>query len=230
VISGDSEDITLAVGLLSTIHTVPPKQLLKLFYNFDEIADTLVPYMEKVLHKMVAFHRKRRNQFESIVNGFLQLENFTYNAKSMFADEKLDFSKQTFAISFLNRGILYGSAMRDNKVVVLLGDLRKNMPATYSGCNHITAESASFIFYKEAARDIIATLVKGEKTITQLSFLLNHSRPTIDKFVGLLYDELAIIPSRKRGNEVYYKINHTYFVSAQAVMIEAFKSISRGHK
>jgi len=222
VLRGDGEETAMAVALLTSIHSDYPKQICKLFYNFDELVDELILYMENILHKMTLFHGKRKSLIENTINDFLKSENLRYFAKGLYSDEKFDFSKQTFAISLFNRTIIYGSPKLNNKVVFLLGDKFKNVPVSLKNYNHITVDSVAFIFYNETAREIINIIMKGEKTITQLSLILHYSRPTIDKFVGLLYDELAIKISRKIGNEVYYKINNSYFIAAKMVMNKAF--------
>ena len=78
--------------------------------------------------------------------------------------------------------------------------------------------------------EIIASLEKGEKSITQLVFTVNSARGTIETYVRELHDELVIVISRKDGKEAYYKINPYYFITAKEVVTKAYDEILRKQK
>ena len=75
----------------------------------------------------------------------------------------------------------------------------------------------SKIFSNETMLDIINALTVEPLTITQLSFKLYASRTTVDRLVGLLYDNMAVVVTKSNGNEKYYKINPEFFLAAKEV-------------
>jgi len=229
VIKGDPESTAMAVALLSSIHTDYPKQIHNLFYKFDELIDELTAYFKQITHKVNLFHAKKKNLYENIINDFLHSEHINFISKNVYPDKKIDLRKQMFTISFFNRTIVKTSAV-NNQISLLIGDKCSGVLTIYAKYDHITDSSASLIFSNDIMKSIILELKKGEKSITQLSHLINYSRPTIDKFIGLLFDELAVKVSRKSGNEVYYEINYPYFIAAKTVVDEIFDNILIGHK
>jgi len=225
VLRGDSEETALAVALLSAVHVDYPKQFYNLFYKFDELVDELILYMKIIMQKVTLFHNKNKSLFEEKINNFLSSEHLNIIGKNYFNNEKVDVSKQQFSISLFNRIIVQAYLRVNKQGALLIGDKCNHMPTLYANYNHVTDKSSASILSHEGMRDIIHILEKGEKTITQLSLILNYSRPTIDKFMGVLQDELAVKVSRKSGNEVFYKINHSYFIAAKTELIKAIDNI-----
>jgi len=225
VLVGDDVNTSLAVALLSAIHTDYPRQIHNLFYRFDELVDELVLHMKNTAQRVTLYHNKKKSLFEGIVNNFLSSEHINIINKNYFKDEKIDFTKQPYSISLFNRQLIQVYPKQNEQWAILIGDKSHYISTLYSNYNHVTALSSASIIANEVMRDILYILIKGEKSITQLSFLLNYSRPTIDKFITIMYDELVIKISRKSGNEVFYKINNPYFVSAKIELNKAIDDI-----
>ena len=230
VLKGDAESTSYAVALLSAIHADYPKSFHLLFYKFDELIEELIAHMKTIIQKTNLYHGRKKNLFEGIVKNFLNSENINVIRKNYYDDRKIDFTKQIYAISLFNRIIIKTTAEKDKRIVLLIGDKCSNTPTLYANYSHVTDLSAATTLSTETMRDIIGELEKGEKSITQLSMILPYARPTIDKFIGRLYDELAIKVSRKSGNEIYYEINHQYFIAAKEELIKACDKIINGKK
>jgi len=225
VIKGDVKNTSYAVALLTSIHADYPKQVWRLFYDFDALVDELMAYFKKMIHKVNLYHTKKKNLYEPIINDFIKSAHINTMKKNYFPNENINFNKQIYAIAFFNRIVIkiFHHKDTDKQISVLIGDGCNNASTSYANYKHITATSASKIFAVEPMNDIVnALLIKGEKSITQLSHILPHSRSTIHKFMELLDEELIVKISRKRGNEIYYEINFEYFIAAQPVVHQAF--------
>ena len=230
VIRGDDENTTKALALLTSAHNDNPMQIHNLFYNFDALFDELIKWLRESIHMITLFRNKNKSLIESSVNEFLESEKAKFLAKGWYPNKKINLSKQTFAVSLFNSGIIYHYPLIDNKLALIIGNYCCNTSYLFEEYQHITKKSFAKILDNEIINKIIDILYTGEKTITQLSVALGYSRTTIDKFVRLLYDELVIRKSRKNGNEVYYKINDAYFISAKMAINDYVDKIIKRRK
>jgi len=97
--------------------------------------------------------------------------------------------------------------------------------------SHITEEFAFSLFTTQIIDDIINVLVnEGEKTITQLSFIIPYDKTYLAKQVRELHKNHVIYVSRKSGNEFYYEINYDCLRAAQSVINKEIDKVSQKKK
>ena len=70
-------------------------------------------------------------------------------------------------------------------------------------------------------------LAEKEQTISQLASALFTSRTTINRYVISLHESLTIQISRKIGTEIYYTLNHKYFVIVKKKVEDVLDEIIR---
>jgi len=226
VIKGDNQNTSTASALLTSIHTKYPMQISRFFHDFDELMNEFTSYFRLIMHKADIYRsNKNKDIYETAVNDFLNSNHVNEYYKFLYVNKTLNLDSQKFAISFFARfGIKAPPKMNDESTLII-GDKCSNTSTIYANYKHITKKSASSIFTLDINNDIINALRKGEKNITQLCFMINYSRSHIAKHLGVLKDELAIIVSRKDGNESYYIINDAYFKAAEIVLDKACSDI-----
>lgn len=230
VIEGDKKEITKA-SVAMRYHGERANTFIDLFYDFESAVNELIKYLKRLLHKMKLFHSKKKGLYQAAIEKFINSDNVNPFKKVNNIKDEVKFSKQLFAVCFMNRYvILYKGKTGTSEYSFIVGSdccqsIRKN--ADYS---YLTYAAVSKVFAHEITDDIIKELTREELTITKLSMKLNTARTTVNKFVGFLYDELAIQVSRANGNEKYYRLNPEYFLVAKRILNEKIDNILLDYK
>lgn len=213
LISGDAVAITEAMSYLQH-HGFKAKTFVRVFWDFDNLVDELIRYFEHMVHKLRIFHAKHKDVCNASIKRFCSEENVnTFNRSHPRFYFNPD--KQIFGISLFNPYVTIYQYGEKNFNGFIIGWNSFVCLSIFANYDHITYSSISKIFANEVMDDIINALSEEELTITKLSMKLNVSRTTVDKFVRILYDELAILISDSNGNEKYYKVNPKFFIVAK---------------
>ena len=234
VLQGDEQSVSKAIALLSSEHQEYPMLVFKLFFEFDKLVDLLISYFKLIFPNIDIFCMgkadKKVNAYEKAVDEFLNSEHVDDYFKTCYINKKIELREKKYAVSFFRSFIIKTPPKMDDNSTVIIGDKCKNTSKICTNYMHITKATASIIFATPVAFDIINALKKGEKSITQLSNMMNHSRQNIDKYVTMLRNQHAIKRSHKSGNECFYEINYPYFRAAENVLRKACKDIYDNEK
>ena len=212
VIKKDPVSVARAMVLLRD-HGSKTDTFIRLFYDFESLTEELIQYFQILFHKLKILHQKNKNLYENAVQNFNKKENITVLQKSRGLKD-FDINKQVYGVSLIHPFVC---AIQFTGGGGLIGYRVNCVFPVNESYKHVNISLISKIFSNETMLDIINALTVEPLTITQLSFKLYASRTTVDRLVGLLYDNMAVVVTKSNGNEKYYKINPEFFLAAKEV-------------
>ena len=219
VIKKDPVSVARAMVLLRD-HGSKTDTFIRLFYDFESLTEELIQYFQILFHKLKILHQKNKNLYENAVQNFNKKENITVLQKSRGLKD-FDINKQVYGVSLIQPFVcaiqFAGGVLIGYKVDTLSESSDFIIDEAYK---HVNSFLISKIFSNETILDIINALTVEPLTITQLSSKLYASRTTVDRLVGLLYDNMALVVVRLRGNEKYYQINYVFFLQRKKFLIK----------
>ena len=224
VLKEDPKSITEAVVLLRS-HGSRLRSFVRLFYEFDDVANELKKYMETLVFRLRRFHEKYKEVVMKAIERFSAPDVVKVYVKKSGMSNLTDISSQTFSVTLLHPTVLIWRNEGDNFAFILSTNAYSALPL-YVQYKNISPYSIATLFSNETIRDIIGALNNQEETITRLSMQLHVSRTTIDRLVNLLHNECAVVVSRLEGNEKYYRINPEYFLVAKNKFDREFEELS----
>ena len=228
VIAGDAVEISNAI-LAMRHHGDRAKTFVNLFHNFEQLTEELVKYLKQMHHKINLFHVKRKGLYEEVIERFCSNENIKILKKSYNIKSEVKLPKQTFSVCFINQyTFLYKHKNNASDYSFILGYNSHLVPPRSVNYKFLIPETASLIYTNPLVKDIMMALKKEELTITKLSMKLPISRPTVDRLIGVLYDDFAVHISRTNGNEKYYKLNPEYLLAIKSVIVEDIDDMLNG--
>ena len=187
---------------------------VRVFCDFDSLVEELVGYLEKLLHQVKLFHDKNKGLYVPAVEKFCKKENLHILSKAYHLD-KMKVEEAYFGVSLFYPYIYMlqfcGTRMRG----FVIGHQAHLVVLGHTAFRHVTATMISRIYSNDIMKSIIDALSVEDLTITQLSMRLYVSRTTIDRLVGDLYDDLAVLITKSNGNEKYYRVNPDFFLAGK---------------
>lgn len=224
VLKEDPKSITEAVVLLRS-HGSRLRSFVRLFYEFDEVANELRKHMEPLVFRLRRFHEKYKEVVMKAIERFSAPDVVKVYVKKSGMSNLTDISSQTFSVTLLHPTVLIWRNEGDNFAFILSTNAYTSI-TLYAHHKNIPPYSIATLFSNEMIRDIIGALSNQEETITRLSMQLHVSRTTIDRLVNLLHNECAVVVSRVEGNEKYYRLNPEYFLVAKNKFDIVFEELS----
>lgn len=215
VIKKDPASVARAMVLLRD-HGSKTDTFIRLFYDFERLTEELIQYFQILFHKLKLFHHKYRDVCSEAAENFFTDKNIKIISKS-FGCNKLSKKTVIFGVSFFQ---CFAYLLQiEGKMVkgFVIGHKSYSSIPQNANYKHVTATIISQIIANDLMVDILNLLTLEPLTITQLSFRLHVSRTTVDRFVGFMYDNMAIIISKLNGNEKYYGINPEFFLVGKEV-------------
>ncbi|MDR2357888.1 MAG: winged helix-turn-helix domain-containing protein [Oscillospiraceae bacterium] len=183
--------------------------------GFDELIDELVPYLEACYGKMEAFHARYAPKIlansESIFAESMREIKLMHNI-----GEDVSIEDQSYTVCLMEHFILLCKKFRDGGLLFFFGASGKNALRMWEETLGINLLSVGNEFGNEVKYDIVQTLRKGERTISQLSKQLYISRSTVERCVFSLQNAHVLLVSKRVGVETYFKLNPNYFIAAKA--------------
>lgn len=199
---------------------------VQLFYNFEQLLDELVNYLKKLHQKMNLFHAKKRGLYQEAIEKFCSSDNINILKKTYDIKSGIKLTNQIFSVCFMQQYIFLHRHKNNQEDYSFIVGCNSNIAVhKFLDYRHVTYITASKIFANDIANDIVTALEKEELTITKLAIKLKASRTTMDRVIGILYDDFAIQITRTNGNEKYYKLNPEYFLVAKAVLGQRIDNI-----
>lgn len=217
-IKGDKKEISKALIALRH-HGEQADTFIDFFYDFEELAQELIKYLRQLHQKINLFHGKRKGLYQEAIELFCSGDNINILKKSYNISDKVKLPKQIFSVSFLNRyAFLYRYTKDELNYSFVIGHGSHVVVPRFVNYKHLTPVTAGLIYSSELINKIVQALRKKELTITQLSMMFPASRYTVDRLIGILYNDFVIQISQKIGNEKYYKLNPEYFLAIKSVI------------
>ena len=134
-------------------------------------------------------------------------------------DDLIHFETLTYSVSLLNKYLIIRQTSADqNKYAFLLGydccSILSQIVDYRSLCVSTVMESLGH----RVKLEILTKLREQDMTVTQLGRSLNLARTSISRYMEDLCAELIILKIRKKGPEIYYRINPIYDVQKLLLM------------
>lgn len=217
LIDGDVLAVTKAMVHLRT-HGDRMNAFVRIFCDFDSLVEELVSYLEQLLHKVKLFHAKNKGVCDIAVENFCKKENLHVISKAYNLDT-IKVEEQSFGISLFHPYIYMLQFDHPIMQGFVIGHQAYLAVPSHTAFRHVTAAMISRIYSNDIMESIIDALSVEDLTITQLSMRLHVSRTTIDRLIGDLYDDLAVLISKSNGNEKYYRVNPDFFLAGKEAFI-----------
>jgi DNA-binding transcriptional ArsR family regulator len=183
--------------------------------GFDELIEEIIPYLEACYVKMKTFHARYSPKIlansENIFNESVREIKLMHNI-----GENVSIAEQSYSVCLMEHFILLCKKLRDSKLFFFFGASGKNALRTWEETLGINLLSVGNEFGNEVKYDIVQTLRKGDRTVSQLSKQLYISRSTVERCVFSLQNAHVLIVSKRVGVETYFKLNPNYFIAAKA--------------
>ena len=219
VLRRDGESIGKALALLSK--RIDIEQFTYMFYHYNEVINKLVTYLNQLKPYIEGFHSGYRNKGQ-VIQDFISEDNQVMVRRCR--PDKMEghhFESQTYSVSLLNKYLIIRQASADkSKYAFLLGyDCCSMLPqiVDYS-TSSLSASTVMESLGHRVKLEILTNLREKDMTVSQLGRSLNLARTSISRYIDDLYAELAILKIRKKGPEIYYRINPMYLRSAKFII------------
>ena len=183
--------------------------------RFEDLIEEIIPYLLSLHRRMKTFHARH-------VSALLT------NLESVFSESETDvrlmhnvgneisLSEQSYTVCFMEHLVLSCKKLGDNKLFFFTGASGKDSLKLWEETFGINLLSFGSELGNDTKYDIVQTLRKGERTISQIAKLLYTSRSTVERGVVALQRAHVLSVAKHIGVETYYKINPNYFIAAKA--------------
>lgn len=216
LIAGDVPAVAKAMVQLRD-HGDRMNAFVRIFCDFDSLVEELVGYLEQLLHKVKLFHAKNKGLYDTAVENFCKNENLHILSKA-YNLEKIKVEEQSFGICFFNPYICMFQFCGTKMKGFVIGHQAYLAVPKRMTLQNVTTAAISRIYCNDIMESIIDALSVEELTITQLSMRLHVSRTTVDRLIGDLYDDLAVLIAKSNGNEKYYRVNPDFFLAGKEAL------------
>lgn len=220
LVKGQTDQVALAMIHLRN-HGTKMRSFIRVFLDFNTLVDELIAYLNKLTQQVILFHDKYKSIYDATISNFCKKEVFNKYIK-MIGMESAKSSEVVYSVCLFHPYIVLSQFCGDKISGILLGCSYSVFSRCLSGYlgnqgvpTHVNYRSIAYILSNKTLEDIVIALNVEDLTITQLSVKLYISRSTVDRMIGFLYDELAIISSRKTGTERYYRVNPNFFIAGK---------------
>jgi hypothetical protein len=182
---------------------------------FDDLIEEIIPYLDACCDKMKAFHAQ---YVQKILAGSEKtlIESMREIKLMHNISDNISIADQSYTICLMEHFVLLCKKFRDNKLFFFFGASSKNALRMWDETLGINLLSVGNEFGNEVKYDIVQTLRKGDRTISQLSRHLFISRSTVERCVFSLQKAHVLLVSKRVGVETYFKLNPNYFIAAKA--------------
>ncbi len=219
----NGESIGHALALLSK--RVDIEHFTFMFYHFSALVQKLIAYLNQLRIPIESLHNRQKEETRHVIQEFISEDNQAI-VRRCNPDKMRDLGKfeaQTYSVCYLHKYLImrtYNSTI--HRYAFLIGCdvcsvLRHLQAVNY---DFMSATSVLISLGHEVKLDILHELRFRDMTISQLSRKLNLARTSISRYVEDLSSELVIIRIKKKGAEVYYRINPSYFRRAKPLLNE----------
>ena len=215
LIAGDVPAVAKAMVHLRE-HGDRMNAFVRIFCDFDSLVEELVSYLEKLLHKVKLFHAKNKGLYDTAIENFCKKDDLHIISKEYNLD-KIKAEELSFGICFVHPYICMFQ-FRDSKMKGLVIGYHTHLITRHTISPRVTAAMISRIYCNDIMESIIDALSVEDLTITQLSMRLHVSRTTVDRLIGDLYDDLAVLIAKSNGNEKYYRVNPEFFLAGKEAL------------
>ena len=213
VMSGDLNECMKAAALLAK-DGEDLMDFIPYLTRFEELVDNITPYLMALYRRMKAFHaRNIPALLANLENVFTEAENDIRLMHNIGKD--ISISEQSYTVCFMEHLVLSCKKLGENKMFFFTGASGKNSLKLWEETFGVNLLSFGNEMGNETKYDIIQTLRKGERTISQIAKLLYTSRSTVERGVASLQKAQVLSVSKHIGVETYYRLNPRYFVAAK---------------
>ena len=208
-LAGDGEDVMIFVPYLA---------------SFEKLIDEVIPYLSALYYRMKSFHTKvvpplianLENVFSTSENDIRQMHNIGMD---------IQVSGQYYTVCLMEHLVLSCKKIGKNELIFFTGASGKNSLKLWEDTFGINLLSFGEELGNATKYDIVQSLRKGERTISQIARLLYTSRSTVERGVAALQNAHVLSVSRHVGVETYYELNPHYFLAAKTKLLKDIDDI-----
>jgi hypothetical protein len=181
---------------------------------FDKLIDEITPYLRALYQRMTAFHA------QIIPTLITNLENLFAGSENKIRlmhniDKDVTISGQFYTGCLMEHLVLSCRKIGENRLIFFTGASGKNSLKLLEETLGVNLLSFGEEFGSEIKYEIVQTLRKGERTVSQIAKMLYTSRSTVERGAVALQKAHVLSVSKHIGVETYYKLNPHYFVAAK---------------
>ncbi len=121
--------------------------------------------------------------------------------------------------------VLSCKKINGNRIIFFTGANGKNTIKLLEDTLGLNMLSFSEEFGSDIKYDIVQTLRKGERTVSQIAKMLYTSRSTVERGTVALQKAHVLLVAKHVGVETYYKLNPHYFVAAKTKLLKDLDDI-----
>lgn len=194
-------------------------QVSLLFGNFNYAISLFTELLRKIYLLVDELHGKYKNEIEK------EFEAIQSESRLKLYREELQFSfdsnDNTFvSISLLNQFIILTPIKRGSYSELLFG-LKHSEALNRNSTDTISVDDFFIACGNELRLKILYSLSENyELTLSQLSKIHNTAATTILRHIDLLTEARLIKVSKRKGLQIFYKINGNLFQNMQSVLID----------
>jgi hypothetical protein len=195
----DGEDVMIYVSYLT---------------RFDKLVDEIMPYLTALYRKMKAFHVKIVPALlPNLENVFVESEDEIRLMHNIGKD--IFIFDQIYTGCLIQHLVLGCKKIGENKLLFFTGASGKNSLKIWEETFGVNLLSFGAELGNEVKYNIVQTLRKGERTVSQMAKLLYTSRSTVERSAFALHKAHVLSISKRIGVETYFKLNPHYFIAAK---------------
>ena len=215
---------TMQVAALLAKDGEDVEQFIPYLCSFSEILAEFITYLITLSKKMRDFHKqnvpKVIGSIESVFTDSDHSIRLMHNIS-----QKVLMNEQSFTICMMEHFILMCKKFNNNNLFFFSGASGNDIIKQWSDTLEISLYTFGSELGNEVKYEIVQSLRKGERTVSQLSKQLYVSRSTIERHVTSLQKASIINVAKRIGVEIYYTLNPLYFIAAKSKLLVDFDDI-----
>ena len=193
-------------------------QLINLWSDRDAVFQQLYEFLSASFDEVNNLYESQKGLIRSTLKQF-NTEHFMEHLNILSTiDYFKECSKDKMAISLLNITLAMQKGTPEKGHTFILGRRCNTYLDLHSNYYKTSIETLCKAFGNEVIIEILFALKEKEYTVTQLSDKIFTNRQSINRYVLWLLDMMFISVSHKSGLEVYYKLNHEFYLATKDIL------------
>ena len=195
-------------------------QLINLLSSFEPVLQTLLSFLKKTYYAVVDLHTQYKTRIQNLLKIY-NTDNFFINLKMLGPFEYEQTSKKDrMSISLLNFPMILQKGTYETGHKFIFGCKSSAQLDKSNVYFHISGRELCEALGNPLKYSILLELKNDEATATQLSDKIMVSRQAVNRHLLWLYRNWILYVSKRKGPEVYYRINHNFFAYAKKALYE----------
>lgn len=203
-------------------------QLINLWSNSGSVLQDLNVFIEDSYNAVKKLHEQEIGFIHNLLKTF-KSNQFLKNLTTL---STINYSKSSrsdrVSVSLLNMILTYQISLPQKGNIFIFGHRCNECIDFHNNYSKMSVRTLCRAFYDPIKADILSCLNEGEYTVTQLSEKIFQSRQTVNRHTLWLLDYMFITVAKRKGVEVYYKINLQFFSVVKDILLQYFDKFLKG--